>query len=204
LTSRTSDGPTANGLGRLAAFGIMAALWERERSGLGQVIDAAIVDGVASMMTMFAGLLSSGRLSLDKHNNPLGGAAPFYRCYACADGAEMLATKYDLSKDELDQFAFESHRKAIAATQAGEFAEQIVPIATSGSEPNGHRVDEGIRFDASLEGIRSVNLLTLSESAESAPLKPDQRRHRASDRSGRIEQPCAPIAVSTSLRHTIP
>jgi acetyl-CoA C-acetyltransferase len=75
-------------------------------------------------------------------------------------GAEMLATKYDLSKDELDQFAFESHRKAIAATQAGEFAEQIVPIATSGSEPNGHRVDEGIRFDASLEGIRSVKLLT--------------------------------------------
>jgi acetyl-CoA acetyltransferase len=42
-------------------------------------------------------------------------------------GAEMLAAKYDLSKDELDQFAFESHRKAIVATQAGEFAEQIVP-----------------------------------------------------------------------------
>ncbi len=73
----------------LAAFGIMAALWERERSGLGQVIDAAIVDGVASMMTMFAGLLPSGRLCLDKNHNPLGGAAPFYRCYACADGAEI-------------------------------------------------------------------------------------------------------------------
>jgi alpha-methylacyl-CoA racemase len=73
----------------LAAFGIMAALWERERSGLGQVVDAAIVDGVASMMTMFAGLLPSGGLSLDKNHNVLGGAAPFYRCYVCADGAEI-------------------------------------------------------------------------------------------------------------------
>jgi alpha-methylacyl-CoA racemase len=73
----------------LAAFGVMAALWERERSGLGQVIDAAIVDGVASMMTMFAGLLPSGRFSLDRQANLLGGAAPFYRCYACADSAQI-------------------------------------------------------------------------------------------------------------------
>jgi alpha-methylacyl-CoA racemase len=72
-----------------AAFGIMAALWERERSGVGQVVDAAIVDGVTSIMTMFAGLLPSGAISLDKRRNPLGGAAPFYRCYFCADGAQI-------------------------------------------------------------------------------------------------------------------
>jgi alpha-methylacyl-CoA racemase len=68
------------------ALGIVAALWERERSGRGQVVDAAIVDGVASMMTMFAGLLPSGRISLDPERNLLGGHAPFYRCYECADG----------------------------------------------------------------------------------------------------------------------
>jgi alpha-methylacyl-CoA racemase len=68
------------------AFGIMAALWERQRSGQGQVVDAAIVDGVVSMLTMFAGLLHSGKNSMDREDNLLAGAAPYYRCYACADG----------------------------------------------------------------------------------------------------------------------
>jgi alpha-methylacyl-CoA racemase len=71
------------------AFGIMAALWERERSGKGQVVDAAIIDGVSSLMTMFAGLIPSGQLSIDRTRNLLGGAAPFYRCYVCADGKEV-------------------------------------------------------------------------------------------------------------------
>ncbi|WP_157216404.1 CaiB/BaiF CoA transferase family protein [Flavisphingomonas formosensis] len=71
------------------AFGIMAALWERERSGKGQVVDAAIVDGVASMMGMFTGLTPSGLISLERDANLLGGAAPFYRCYRCADGREI-------------------------------------------------------------------------------------------------------------------
>jgi alpha-methylacyl-CoA racemase len=73
----------------LLAFGIAAALWERERSGKGQVIDAAIVDGAASLMTFFAGLVPSGAISLERSRNLLGGAAPFYRCYVCADGKEI-------------------------------------------------------------------------------------------------------------------
>lgn len=68
------------------AFGIAAALYERERSGRGQVVDAAIVDGVASLMTMFSGLLPTGANTLDPDRNLLGGRAPFYRCYRCADG----------------------------------------------------------------------------------------------------------------------
>jgi alpha-methylacyl-CoA racemase len=71
------------------AFGIAAALWERERSGRGQVIDASIVDGVASLMTFFAGLVPSGVISLERSRNFLGGEAPFYRCYVCADGKEI-------------------------------------------------------------------------------------------------------------------
>ena len=71
------------------AFGIMAALWERERSGKGQVVDAAIVDGTASLMALFSGSLAQGALSLDPRRNLLGGAAPFYRCYRCADGREI-------------------------------------------------------------------------------------------------------------------
>jgi alpha-methylacyl-CoA racemase len=68
------------------AFGILAALWERQRSGRGQVVDAAIVDGVASMMSIFAGIIPSGIVSLERDRSLLGGAAPFYRCYECADG----------------------------------------------------------------------------------------------------------------------
>jgi len=68
-----------------AAFGIMAALWERERSGRGQVIDSAIVDGTAALMALFSGSIPRGDLPLDPRRSLLGGAAPFYRCYRCAD-----------------------------------------------------------------------------------------------------------------------
>ncbi len=71
------------------AFGILAALLERVRSGQGQVIDGAIVDGVASLMTMYSGAIPSGQLSTDRAQNILGGAAPFYRRYRCADGEEV-------------------------------------------------------------------------------------------------------------------
>jgi alpha-methylacyl-CoA racemase len=68
------------------ALGIAAALFERERSGRGQVVDAAVVDGTASLMALFSGMTANGRLSLDREKSLLGGAAPNYRCYECADG----------------------------------------------------------------------------------------------------------------------
>lgn len=73
----------------LLAFGILAALFERERSGKGQTVDAAIVDGVSSLLSMFSGLLPSRRISMNRDANILGGAAPFYRCYLCSDGKEI-------------------------------------------------------------------------------------------------------------------
>jgi acetyl-CoA C-acetyltransferase len=76
-------------------------------------------------------------------------------------GAEMMAKKYDLSKDALDEFGYESHRKAIAATQAGAFKDEILAIAIKDAEgaESLHTSDEGIRYDASLEGIKGVKLL---------------------------------------------
>jgi acetyl-CoA C-acetyltransferase len=67
-------------------------------------------------------------------------------------GAEMIAEKYGFSKEELDAFALESHRKAARATEEGAFEGEIVPLGD-------HRRDEGIRFDATLESIASVKLL---------------------------------------------
>jgi acetyl-CoA C-acetyltransferase len=76
-------------------------------------------------------------------------------------GAEMVAEKYGLTKDQLDEFAYRSHQRAIAATQAGAFKNEIVGIEVTDADGNKtiHNVDEGIRFDASLEGIKGVKLL---------------------------------------------
>jgi acetyl-CoA C-acetyltransferase len=77
-------------------------------------------------------------------------------------GAEMLAVKYDLPREALDAYALESHRRAAAATQAGAFADEILPIDArlqDGSSAGPHVADEGIRADASLEAIASVKLL---------------------------------------------
>ncbi|MGN6156336.1 MAG: acetyl-CoA C-acetyltransferase [Sphingomicrobium sp.] len=67
-------------------------------------------------------------------------------------GAEMMAEKYGLSRDQLDTFALESHRKAAAATQAGAFDAEIVQVGD-------HRSDEGIRYDASLEALGGLKTL---------------------------------------------
>ncbi|NBC88707.1 MAG: acetyl-CoA C-acyltransferase [Alphaproteobacteria bacterium] len=76
-------------------------------------------------------------------------------------GAEMIAQKHGFTKDDLDRFALSSHEKAIAATQAGAFENEIVPIQIETPEGEEmHTVDEGIRFDASLEGIAGVKLLS--------------------------------------------
>jgi acetyl-CoA C-acetyltransferase len=75
-------------------------------------------------------------------------------------GAEMIADKYGFSRDDLDAYALESHKRAAAATERDDFADEIVPLTVQ--TPDGeqqHRIDEGIRFDASLEGIQSVKLL---------------------------------------------
>jgi acetyl-CoA C-acetyltransferase len=75
-------------------------------------------------------------------------------------GAEMIVKKHGFTKDQLDRFAFESHQKAIAATKAGAFGQEIVPITIETPEGEAqHTVDEGIRFDATLEGIAGVKLL---------------------------------------------
>ena len=76
-------------------------------------------------------------------------------------GAEMIVRKHGLTKDALDRFAFESHQKAIAATQSGAFTGEVVPISIATPDgPALHTIDEGIRFDATFEGIAGVKLLS--------------------------------------------
>jgi acetyl-CoA C-acetyltransferase len=76
-------------------------------------------------------------------------------------GAEMIAKNYQFSREQLDEFALSSHRKAAEATEAGAFDSEIVELAVLDAEGNEslHRIDEGIRFDASLEGLASLKTL---------------------------------------------
>lgn len=76
-------------------------------------------------------------------------------------GAEMIVKKHGFTKDQLDQFALTSHLRAKAATEAGAFKDEIVPIEIETPEGKAwHTIDEGIRMDATLEGIAGVKLLS--------------------------------------------
>lgn len=72
--------------GLYLALGVVAALVERARSGRGQIVDAAIVDGAVSMLAPIIGMVAAGVLPDRPADGMLGGDALFYRSYRCADG----------------------------------------------------------------------------------------------------------------------
>ncbi len=108
----------------LVLLGIMVALYERERSGKGQVIDAAMVDGVSVLAQMMWTMKSTGALRDQRESFLLDGGAPFYGCYETSDGKYMavgalepqffaaLLTGLGLSPGELPgQFETASYRQ---------------------------------------------------------------------------------------------
>ncbi|NNF65166.1 MAG: CoA transferase [Acidimicrobiia bacterium] len=74
------------GGGMFLAFGVVAALVSRTLRGYGQVVDAAMVDGVAALHAMAHSMRNQGVSSDERHSNLLDGAAHFYTTYECADG----------------------------------------------------------------------------------------------------------------------
>lgn len=76
-------------------------------------------------------------------------------------GAELLAKKYDITREQLDEFGLASHQRAATATKEGRFKHEIMPIEVTledGSQEM-HTVDEGIRFESSLEGMQGLKVL---------------------------------------------
>jgi acetyl-CoA C-acetyltransferase len=76
-------------------------------------------------------------------------------------GAEMIAQKHGFSREELDAYALESHKRAAAATERGDFHEEILvlPVEAPDGGREEHRRDEGIRYDASAEGLASLKTI---------------------------------------------
>ena len=77
------------GGGMLLAFGIACGIIEAQRSGKGQVVDAAMVDGASTLATMFAGMQAAGRWSEARGENLLDTGAPWYDTYETADGKHV-------------------------------------------------------------------------------------------------------------------
>ena len=112
-------------------------------------MDVVIAAGVESMTRVPMGLASQ----LPAKNG--------FGHYSQFTGAEMMAEKYGLSKDDLDEYSYNSHQRAIAATQGGRFKDEIVPVQITRADGSTdiHAIDEGIRFDVSLDGIKGVKLI---------------------------------------------
>ena len=95
---RSCDGDTVSPLNLVGdygggalylAVGVLAGVIEARSSGKGQVVDAAMCDGVSSMLTLFHSMQATGRWSDQPRANLLDGGAPFYRTYECKDGRYM-------------------------------------------------------------------------------------------------------------------
>jgi alpha-methylacyl-CoA racemase len=74
------------GGGMFLAFGVVAAMWEMDRSGAGQVVDAAMIDGSAVLTTMMHGLMAQGRWRDEAGVNFADTGSPYYEVYECGDG----------------------------------------------------------------------------------------------------------------------
>ena len=128
-------------------------------------MDVVIAAGVESMTRVPMGL--PGTLALKHGFGHYMSAAMQLRYpqtqFSQFTGAEMLAVKYELPRDELDEYALRSHQRASEATRAGNFGAEILSLPTRTAEgvptDQTHAIDEGIRFDATHEGIGAVKLL---------------------------------------------
>ena len=84
------------------AFGMACALIEAQRSGKGQVVDAAMTEGAASLMTMFYGLHAAGLHRLERGTNLLDSGSAIYDTYECADGCHISVAAIELKfREEL-------------------------------------------------------------------------------------------------------
>jgi len=125
-------------------------------------MDVVIAAGAESMSRVAMG--STGRWS--KHPQPGSPSSPGIdrnypgTIFSQFTGAEMIAEKWNHSREVLDAFALESHRRAAAATNSGAFDAEILPIKVkteNGAEM--HTQDEGIRADASMDSIGGLRTL---------------------------------------------
>jgi alpha-methylacyl-CoA racemase len=171
------------GGGLLLAFGVVCGLLEARRTGRGQVVDAAMIDGVSSLMTMVWGYHAQGFYSLERGHNVIDSGAPFYDVYECADGRyvsvgpiehrfysrllEVLGLRLDDLPPRRDRDQWPAARERLAAV----FRQ--------------HTRDE---WCARLEGERDICFAPVLDLAE-APQHPHHQARGTFARDGGVIQP---------------
>ncbi len=119
----------------MLAFGVVAAHLQAVRTGRGQVVDAAMIDGTAVLMALVCGWRNAGMWSAGRGDNLIDGAAPFYRCYATRDHRFLAAGAIEprfyaafrralgltdpLFDEQMDRARWPAMREQIAAVIAG-------------------------------------------------------------------------------------
>lgn len=129
------------------------------------VQDVVIAAGVESMTRVPMG--SPEKLALDAGIGTSAVLPEVYARYGVSgfsqfDGAERIAEKHGLTREELDAFALLSHQRAVVANQDGAFEDEILPLDGLDAEGNPvrHVHDEGIRYNSSLAALAGVKALT--------------------------------------------
>jgi acetyl-CoA C-acetyltransferase len=118
--------------------------------------DVVIASGVEHMSRVPMGTSSAGAAPWSAKVLERFGVRGFSQFH----GAEAIARKYGFTREQLDAYSLESHRRAAAATERGDFAHEIVPLTIDTPEgPQVHDRDEGIRADASMEGLGGLKTL---------------------------------------------
>ena len=117
------------------------------------VQDLVVAGGVQNMSMVPIGLALEAAAPLG-HDDPFSGSTGWVDRYGLQEvtqfrGAEMIAAKWDLSREDMEAFAFESHRRAVVAIDEGRFDNEVVPIS-------GVTVDEGPRRDVSMERMAEL------------------------------------------------
>ncbi|MBR9909237.1 MAG: acetyl-CoA C-acyltransferase [Gammaproteobacteria bacterium] len=125
-------------------------------------MDVVIAAGVESMtrIPMFSHTTLAEKNGLGQYVSPNIQERYGVNAFSQFVGAEMVAEKYGISKASMDQYAYDTTLRAIAASKAGAFKAEILPVEVRPAEGSGngemHTIDEGIRFNPSLEAIAGL------------------------------------------------
>jgi len=178
------------------ALGLVSAILAAQATGRGQVIEAAQVDGTASMMSLYYALHASGRWSDVRAANMVDGGAPYYRCYACADGRHVAV-------GALDPQAFRAlcTGLGIAAEKFDQFDRSCWPALTeelAAAFASRGRDEWAALFEGGEGCVTPV--LSLTE----APLHPHNRARRTFAASGGQMQPMPAPRFSATPTEVVP
>ena len=218
------------GGGVFLAMGMLAALLEASKSGRGQVVDAAMVDGAASMMTLFYGLMAGGMWRDERQSNLLDGHAPFVKNYETSDGKyiavcaieqrffKALIVALDLSDiavaDQYRQEQWPEHEAILAATFKTKTRDEwsdilegtdacAAPILSMSEAPK-HVHNEARKTFVNVDGIRqpapAPRFSRTKSTIQQPPSEPGSEDHQALSNWGISDAEISKFLESGAIR----